>query len=83
MWDRLVFWDEGLEGIKPCPCCGGIPILKDDGYMEPEIAENGAYVGMNVEEPSFYWVECKSCELSTKTTETPEECIALWNKRTD
>lgn len=75
-----IFWDDGLV-IKFCPCCGGEPTLEDNGYMEPEIDSNGAYVGMDIEEPDFYWVRCKSCGLVSKATETPEETIALWNKR--
>lgn len=29
----------------------------------------------------FWWVQCKECELSTKTCETKEEAEKLWNTR--
>ena len=81
--NNSIFWDDGII-IKPCPCCGGEPDIKDNGYMEPEIdPATGAYVGMDIEEPDFYWVVCKSCGLSSVEKETPEETIALWNKRVD
>lgn len=29
----------------------------------------------------FWWIQCKECELSTKTCETKEEATKLWNTR--
>lgn len=54
--------------IKSCPCCGGNPILIDR-HKETAVKS------------SLYWVECKSCGLSTQTTESEEEAISLWNRR--
>ena len=83
-WDnKLVFSDEERYGLKRCPCCGGAPILKDDGYMEPGIDENGVCVGVEVEEPSLFWVECKDCGLQTSEYDTQEKAIEKWNKRVD
>lgn len=82
-WDDWNNDDHPLESLKPCPCCGGEAWLKDDGYEEPEIDSNGAYVGMDVNEPDCIWVECQSCGLQSLGAGTPEEAIARWNKRTN
>lgn len=70
-----------LEPLKPCPCCGGEAWLKDNGYEEPEIDSNGAYVGMDINEPDYIWVECQSCGLTSLGAGTPEEAISKWNQR--
>ncbi len=74
-------FDHPLEPLKPCPCCGGEAWLQDNGYEEPEIDSNGAYVGMDIHQPDIIWVECQSCGLQTSGAGTPEEVIAQWNQR--
>jgi len=55
-------------------------------YTIPEIAENGAYVGADIEvEPS--WVECQICHAQgpvfDESDEDPENAVAAWNRRFD
>ena len=71
--------------IKPCPFCGGVAkLMGGKVYTIPEIDENGAYVGADIEvEPS--WVECQSCHANGQTfdesDEDPEKAVAAWNMR--
>lgn len=71
--------------LKPCPFCGGkAKLIGGRAYTIPEIDDNGAYVGADIEvEPS--WVECQSCHAMGRdfceTDEDPENAVAAWNKR--
>lgn len=81
--DKVIYWDVGLEPIKYCPRCGGEPCLVDNGKFAPVIDSNGAYVDIDIKEPTKFFVECKSCGLMSKVTKTEEETIALWNKKVE
>lgn len=70
-----------LPEIKTCPFCGGESILCDNGYEEPVIDSNGAYVDMDIFDGDIFWCECSVCESSTQGKGTPEEAITAWNKR--
>lgn len=71
-----------LEPLKPCPFCGGGAWLLDNSSMEPVIdPETGAYIDMDIEDASTIWCECQSCGVTNGFVETPEEAIAIWNRR--
>lgn len=71
--------------LKPCPFCGGeAKLIGGRVYTIPEIDDNGAYVGADIEvEPS--WVECQSCHVQGRdfceSDKDPENAVAAWNKR--
>lgn len=74
--------DEGnLKPIKKCPFCGGNGCLMDNGYEEPVIDENGAYVDMDIFEGDIFWVACEECGATGQEGNTPEEAIRNWNRR--
>lgn len=70
-----------MEELKPCPFCGGSGKLLDNGYEEPVIDENGAYVDMDISEPDIFWCQCKACGAMTVGKETKEGTIEEWNHR--
>ena len=84
MWTAIEEHDE-METLKKCPFCGGkANLMGGKVYTIPEIAENGAYVGADIEvEPS--WVECQICHAMgptfDETDEDPENAVAAWNRR--
>lgn len=70
-----------MDELKPCPFCGGNGKLLDNGYEEPVIDENGAYVDMDISEPDIFWCQCEVCGAMTTGKETEEEAIEEWNHR--
>lgn len=76
-------WNDNkdLEQIEKCPFCGGNGELKDDGYENPVIDENGAYVDMDICEGGMFWIECEKCGAISEAAETPEQGIENWNRR--
>lgn len=73
--------DGDLPEINTCPFCGGDGILCDNGYEEPVIDSNGAYVDIDHYEGDAFWCMCKECEAMSDSKEDPEEAIEAWNKR--
>ena len=73
--------EENLDPIEKCPFCGGKGELMDNGYEEPIIDENGAYVDMCIVEGDAFWVECEKCKSSNDAADTPEKAIKNWNRR--
>ena len=71
--------------LLPCPFCGGKAKLKGGDYIEPVIAENGAYVDAEFESfPS--WVECTKCHATGQDFDNgddtdEEKAIEAWNRR--
>lgn len=59
--------------LLPCPFCGSIPELEDNGIVEPEM-------GGPVE---WWFVHCKRCDLAiTDGEECPKErAVRAWNTR--
>lgn len=58
-----------MEKIKPCPFCGGKAILK----KIPNTDLTPYYVRCNSKECPMYVATCNR--------DTPEEAIAIWNRR--
>ena len=76
--------DEGnLEPMKKCPFCGGNGELKDNGYEHPVIDGNGAYVDMDIFEGDTFWIECEKCGAMNTGSDSPEEAIKNWNRRSE
>lgn len=76
--------DGDLEEIKKCPFCGGIGVLRDNGFIYPEIdPETGAYVDMHIEDGDVLWCECEECGAMSESADTPEEAISNWNRRVE
>lgn len=59
-----------IDGLKPCPFCGGEPYLQ---YFD------GIY-DYGPQEPT-YCVECLDCGGEGPTCESGEEAIEAWNRR--
>lgn len=83
MQDKYKGWNENgdLPKISVCPFCGGDGILCDNGYEEPVIDGNGAYVDMDIFEGDVFRCMCKVCGAMTQGEYTPEDAIMVWNKR--
>lgn len=84
IFDRFDDWnsdEQPLEPIKNCPYCGGKGMLLDNSWERPVIDENGAYVDMDMGGGDILWCQCAECDAQTGTGNTPEEAIALWNRR--
>ena len=56
-------------------------MLCDDGYEEPVIDENGAYIDMDISEGETFWCQCEECDAMTQVEDSPEKAIRLWNRR--
>lgn len=67
--------------LRECPFCGGEARCKDNGYEAPVIDENGAYVDMDINEASDFWVECLVCHGCGPMCNTDEAAEAAWNRR--
>ena len=72
-----------LPKIKKCPFCGSRGLLNDNGYMDPVIDSNGAYVDMDVSPGDIFWIECDGCGAETSNGNSPEEAIEKWNRRSN
>lgn len=73
--------DNELPEIDVCPYCGGRGMLCDDGYEEPVIDKNGAYIDMDISEGETFWCQCEECDAMTQVEDSPEKAIQLWNRR--
>lgn len=58
-----------MEELKLCPFCGNEADCNNVGICDKD-------------SNSLWWVECPTCGVSTDGHKTPEEAIAVWNKRT-
>lgn len=83
MKNKYAEWNiEGnLSEISTCPFYGGESILCDNGYEEPVIDSNGAYVNMDYFEGDVFWCMCKDCGAMSDSKDTPEDAITSWNKK--
>jgi hypothetical protein len=69
---------EGLDRLKPCPCCGA------ESYElieNPRIFDGQSYEGYK--SSTGYKYRCEGCGLQTCWWHTKEELIEAWNTRTD
>ena len=71
-----------MEGLKPCPFCGGKAEYHSKVQVIPEIDENGAYVDVR---EILYCEEtgCPTCEIWFFICEDEPEGITIerWNRR--
>lgn len=62
----ITFQTAGIEGLKPCPFCGG------EALMHTELWKG---------KPFAYYVMCMDCSAAHPYSETKEEAVTLWNRR--
>ena len=70
-----------MKELKPCPFCGGEAKLDEYLNIVPEIAENGAYTGEEIE--CYARCYCTVCKITTTGCATESEAIKAWNGRVE
>jgi hypothetical protein len=73
----IVVSDAGVS-LKPCPLCGGSPLLKGDN-------QTGAQVHGATRQPipEHFWVKCQTdgCGISPQATSNQRLAVEAWNRR--
>lgn len=79
-----------MTELKPCPFCGSVATIYNDGIYEPVIdPETGAVVDARDEESEGYVIECSNCpaqivaikETGESEAELEQRAIKAWNRR--
>ena len=69
-----------MSKLKACPFCGGDPTYRDDGEYSPVMDDGGAYVDIDIRDPSVFIVECV-CGAQIVSDESECAVINAWNRR--